>query len=329
MVLGEGSSIRRTRSMRSTTHRILVAAVASAVIGGAHAVAQEPPAVQAHVDAARALAGTRYEQAMTRLCLPRNNRPRPSLPESVAPARVFDNLYFVGLPRVSAWLLDTPDGMILLDALNDARDAEVTIVGGMRQLGLDPSRLRYVVVSHEHADHYGGARYLQQHLGARVVASEVAWRAMEKEAADSGPAAPPQRDMVVADGGTLTLGGATLTFHATPGHTAGSLSTMVPVLDGGQRHLAFFLNGPRTESLAESREMMESTQRIGTLAKAAGVDVELNNHSYIDDSLPTIEAARTRGSGQPNPFVIGADGFQKFAGWQVECLSADVARGEY
>ena len=58
---------------------------------------------------------------MTRLCLPRNARPRPVLPESVAPARVFDNLYFVGLPRVYSWVVDTPEGIILLDSLNDAR----------------------------------------------------------------------------------------------------------------------------------------------------------------------------------------------------------------
>ena len=290
--------------------------------------AQEAPAVQMHVDKAIELAGTRYERAMTRLCLPRNGRPRPELPETVAPVRVFDNLYFLGLPRVYSWAVDTPDGIILLDSLNDAQDAEVKIVGGMEQLGLDPSRIQYVVISHEHGDHYGGARYLQERFGARVVATELAWRTMEASA-DSGRAAPPERDMVVADGDTLTLGGTTLTFYSTPGHTEGALSTMVPVMEGGQPHLAFFLNGPRTVSLATSREMMESTQRMATLAKAAGVDVELNNHSYIDDSLPTIEAARTRQPGQPNPFLIGVEGFQQFAEWQIECLSADVARGEY
>ncbi len=314
--------------MQTLKTMLVVAVVASNLAMGRAARAQEPPAVQRHLDSATELAGTRYERAMTRLCLPRNGRPRPVLPESVAPAKAFDNLYFLGLPRVYSWALDTPEGIILLDSLNDARDAEVTIVGGMEQLGLDPSRIRYVVISHEHGDHYGGARYLQERYGARVVATELAWRTMEGSS-DSDRATPPERNMVVADGDTLTLGGMTLTFYSTPGHTDGALSTMVPVMDGGQSHLAFFLNGPRTVSLATSREMLASTQRIATLAKAAGVDVELNNHSYIDDSLPTIEAARTRRQGQSNPFLIGVDGFQRFAGWQIECLSADVARGEY
>ncbi len=314
--------------MQTLKLMLVVAVAVSNLAMGLPARAQEPSAVQMHVDSAKELAGTRYQRAMTRLCLPRGGRPRPELPESVAPVRVFDNLYFLGLPRVYSWALDTPEGIILLDSLNDARDAEVKIVGGMEQLGLDPSRIRYVVISHEHGDHYGGSRYLQERFGARVVATDLAWRTMEGSS-ESGPDAPPERDMVVSDGDTLTLGGMTLTFYSTPGHTDGALSTMVPVMEGGQRHLAFFLNGPRTVSLATSREMLASTQRIATLAKAAGVDVELNNHSYIDDSLPTIEAARSRQPGQSNPFLIGVEGFQRFAGWQIECLSADVARGEY
>ena len=314
--------------MQTIKMMLVVAVVVSSLAAGLPARAQEPPAVQMHVDKATELAGTRYQRAMTRLCLPRNGRPRPELPETVAPVRVFDNLYFLGLPRVYSWAVDTPEGIILLDSLNDAGDAETKIVGGMEQLGLDPSRIRYVVISHEHGDHFGGARYLQERFGARVVATDLAWRTMEGSS-ESGRVAPPQRDMVVSDGDTLTLGGTTLTFYSSAGHTDGALSTMVPVMEGGQRHLAFFLNGPRTVSLATSREMLASTQRVATLAKEAGVDVELNNHSYIDDSLPTIEAARTRQPGQPNPFIIGVEGFQRFAGWQIECLSADVARGEY
>ena len=304
--------------MQTVKIMLVVAVSASALATAVPARAQEPPAIQKHIDAARELAGTRYQRAMTRLCLPRNGRPRPEFPTSVAPVRVFDNLYFVGLPDVYSWALDTSEGIVLFDALNNARDAEMTIVGGLQQLGLDPARIRYVVISHEHADHYGGARYLQDRFGARIVASDMAWRAMEEK-----------RDMVVADGDRLIVGATTLTFYSTPGHTAGALSTLVPVTEGGQRHLAFLLGGPRTVSLATSREMVASTERIATLARSAGVDVELNDHSYIDDSLPLLEAARRRQPGEANPFIVGAEGFQRFAGWQIACLNADVARGEY
>ena len=311
-----------------TVKLMLVAAVivSNLTLGLPASAQQEAPAVQMHIDRAIELAGPRYQTAITRLCQPRNARPQGDFPEAVAPAKIFDNLYFLGLPNVYSWALDTPEGIILLDALNNDEDAEVTIVGGMEKLGLDPSRIEYVLISHEHADHFGGVRYLQERFGARVLATEEAWRAMEE---NPGRATPPRRDMVVSDGDTVTLGGTTITMYATPGHTPGSISTLVPVIDGGQRHLAFFLNGPRTVSLETSREMLASTQRIAQLARTAGVDVELNNHSFIDNSLPTIEEARTRRTGQPNPFVIGVEGFQNFVGGQIECLSADVARGEY
>jgi metallo-beta-lactamase class B len=120
---------------------MLGVAIAVSILAAALPVrAQEAAAVQRHIDAARELAGTRYQRAMTRLCLPCNGRPRPEFPKSVAPLRVFDNLYFVGLPDVYSWALDTPEGIILFDSLNNAGDAETTIVGGMKQLGLDPRR---------------------------------------------------------------------------------------------------------------------------------------------------------------------------------------------
>jgi metallo-beta-lactamase class B len=98
----------------------------------------------------------------------------------VEPLRLFDNLYFVGLANVYAWVVDTPEGIIVLDTLNNAKDAEVTIVEGMKKLGLDPFRIKYVVISHAHADHFGGAAYLKEHYGARVLASDASWREMEQ-----------------------------------------------------------------------------------------------------------------------------------------------------
>ena len=48
----------------------------------------------------------------------------------------------------------------------------------------------------------------------------------------------PRRDMVATDGQKLTLGDTTLTLHITPGHTLGTLSTLIPVKDGGTTHMA-------------------------------------------------------------------------------------------
>ena len=242
------------------------------------------------------------------------------------PVRLFDNLYFVGLANVYSWVVDTPEGIIVLDTLNNAKDAEVTIVGGMKKLGLDPTRIKYVVISHAHGDHFGGAPYLKEHYKARILASEASWREMEQ--IKSGNAPPPARDMVVTDGQTLTLGGTTLTFVLTPGHTPGTVSVIVPVTDRGQRHVAFVLSGPRTETLETTRQMLASTEKLAKTGKTAHVDVQLTNHSYVDDSLPVIEAIRKRKASETNAYVIGEEGFQHFTGWQAECLKADIARSE-
>ena len=48
----------------------------------------------------------------------------------------------------------------------------------------------------------------------------------------------PTRDMVATDGQRLTLGDTTVTMYLTPGHTLGTVSTMIPVKDGGKPHTA-------------------------------------------------------------------------------------------
>ena len=76
------------------------------------------------------------------------------------PAKVFDNLYWVGQTQFSAWALKTSAGIIIIDALYDY-SVEDEIVGGLTKLGLNPADIKYVIVSHAHGDHVGGAKFLQ------------------------------------------------------------------------------------------------------------------------------------------------------------------------
>ena len=96
------------------------------------------------------------------------------------PGQVFENLYFVGSAWVSAWVLKTSEGLILIDALNNADEAGALIEGGMRKLGLDPAQIRYLIVTHGHGDHYGGAVSLVEKYRMRVVATELDWSMMER-----------------------------------------------------------------------------------------------------------------------------------------------------
>ena len=94
------------------------------------------------------------------------------------PARVFDNLYFVGMTEFSTWAVTTSEGIIVIDPVFDY-SVEEAVVGGLRKLGLDPADIRYVIVSHGHGDHAGGAKFLQDSFGARVLLGAADWDLLE------------------------------------------------------------------------------------------------------------------------------------------------------
>src|SRR6185436_8734608 len=96
----------------------------------------------------------------------------------VLPTQVFDDLYFVGAVNVSAWLVKTNAGYVLFDTMNNADEAENIVMAGVRKLGINPNDVRYAVITHEHGDHYGGLRYLQDTYGILGVASDIAWNTM-------------------------------------------------------------------------------------------------------------------------------------------------------
>ena len=250
----------------------------------------------------------------------------------LGPAKVFDQLYFVGQNAVSAWALDTPGGIVLFDALNNADEAREVLVPAMQAMGLDPARISHIVITHSHGDHYGGAEYLRDTYGARLVSSDLDWRAME--AMRSGetpvPAAfplPPARDLTVADGEVLEVGGTRLQFFVTPGHSVGTVSTIFPVSDGGAGHVAGFFGGfgaPRDP--LQRYPHIASMQRFRGLAGAAGVDVLIANHPLQDGAFEKLDLLRYRRAGDPHPFVIGRDRYDRYLQVQALCSQLGLVR---
>lgn len=244
---------------------------------------------------------------------------------AVEPAKVFDNFYFVGQNAVSSWALTTSQGIILIDTLNNPDEAKQYIEGGMAKLHLDPKQIKYIVITHEHADHFGGSRYLQQKYGDHVMASAPAWNNMPT--ANRGAGLDPVHDMDVADGQKLTLGDTSLTFYITPGHTDGTISFVFKTTDHGVPHVIGFFGGmgsPRTEINRD--KIISSYERWRKITSAAGVDTLVANHQGEDHAVEKIEFIRIRHAGDPNPFVIGKDAYQRYFEVQEECAKADLAR---
>ena len=155
------------------------------------------------------------------------------------PVQVFDDLFFLGQTVFSIWGLRTSEGIILVDSIFDY-SVEAEAIEGLRKLGIDPAEIKYVIISHAHGDHSGGAGILQQQYGARVVMSEADWDLYENSGREAIKAT---RDIVATDGMALTLGDHTVRTFLTPGHTHGTISTLLPVHDNGEPHLAAVWGG--------------------------------------------------------------------------------------
>ena len=239
------------------------------------------------------------------------------------PQKVFDNLYFVGQTEFTAWAITTSQGIILLDAIFDY-SIEAEVDDGLRTLGLNPADIKYVIVSHGHLDHAGGAKYLQDKYGTRLIMSAADYDLLDQQ----NPPWKPKRDMVATDGMKLTLGDFTMTLYLTPGHTEGTISTIFPVRDGRDQHVVatwggtlfnFGANRPRLQSYADQ------SARFRDIAARAGADIVMANHTEYDGSKEKLPALAARKPGEKHPYVVGRDGVQRYLTAVNECAKAALA----
>lgn len=238
---------------------------------------------------AKTLAGdTPWMQQALILCDPAPNRKALEMLPIPAATPVLDNLYYLGTGLVSAWLLQTDDGYILIDTLDNEIEARDLIQGGMAKLGLPFDAIRYIVVTHGHRDHVGGLAYLKATLPqARVVMTDAALAvAREVDPGTPLPDIEPLSDM------TLKLGKTSISIMLTPGHSPGTVSLMLPVMDHGHRHKAVLLGGSASSSLSPTAaaDYIASTRRIAAVARRADADVIISNHPLLDGTAVKLRA---------------------------------------
>jgi metallo-beta-lactamase class B len=251
---------------------------------------------------------------------PRQQGPPDPSTWHVEPVKVFDNLYFFGQSEYAVWAITTSQGIIVLDTIFDY-SVEDEVVGGMKKLGLDPANIKYAIVSHAHPDHDGGAKFLQDHYGTRVVMSPADWDVLDKRTNGT----KPKRDLEATDGQKLTLGDTTVTLYITPGHTPGTISTIFPVKDNGTPHLAALWGGVGLNQDRESLEKyIRSAQRFSGIVRQAGADVILANHTDWDRSKINLPILAKRAPGSPNPYIVGNAKALNFLKVAEECATARV-----
>ena len=316
--------------------RATLAALAGFGLGFGLLPARAQPAdeIEAHLAAAKKAAAFDFAGTLVRTCVAPQTGPGGDVAPAPAPdpatyvtdpAKVFDNLYFVGTKIHSSWALTTSAGIILIDTLYEYA-SENAIVGGLTKLGLDPRQVKYVIVSHAHLDHVGGARLMQSKFDSHVVMGGPDWDAIEKSV-NQYPNGKPKRDITATDGQKVTLGDTSVTIVPMPGHTPGTLSMLFEVKDNGKPLTVAYSGGTAfnfPNDVPHFDTYIASARKMGAAATAAKASVLMSNHSEFDNAVTKIKMMAARKPGEPHPFDIGAEAVSRYFKVTDEC--AQVAR---
>ena len=260
-----------------------------------------------------------------RVALARQAAGLPAVPDvTLEPIKIFDNLYYLGFNDVGAWAIPTSAGIILFDTLNSTDDAKNVIEPGLKNVGLDPAQIKYIILGHGHNDHTGGASYLQTKYSPKVLMAAPDW---EMVARNNRPDRPqPKRDMDLADGQKLTLGDTTVTLVQLPGHTPGTVGMILPAKYQGRTHSAMIMSGtqmPTPQSLAAFEHVFND------IAKPQHVETGLGSHpDILVNSLSAMESIRDRYPTGAHPFLMGEEKFSRYLSIMLECGRARLAAME-
>ena len=232
--------------------------------------------------------------------------------QKIPPIKIFDNLHYVGPGFVSVWLIPTSDGLILVDSAQEPFVDHV--LDNIRKAGFDPRNIKYILITHGHLDHFGGAARIQKVSGARVAALEEDWQLIE--AALKAPANPNRplgqmlsRDMVIKEGDTIVSGTTVVRVYKLPGHTPGSASFAFTVYDGAKLYKAFIFGGPgQRNGIEGGTQFLASIERLER--EFSDVDVPVHVHSWLTTYpypggavFERAQALAQRKAGEPHPFV--------------------------
>ena len=232
----------------------------------------------------------------------------------------FDNLYFIGTTNVGCFVIETSEGLMMIDAMNGEEDFINIVEPAMRANGLDSADIEILLITHGHGDHVGFSKYVQDTYGAKVYLSEIDEQLAKDsyEAAVNGngrtPVPVPRVDVYLTDGMTVTLGDETVTGIWTPGHTDGCFSFLVPVMDNGEEHLLCNWGGTGLNSdVRMMQDYVNSASKFAKVCREAGADIVLSMHPFCDYSLSRMELVEAaRASGAANPMIQGEEVVQTF-----------------
>jgi metallo-beta-lactamase class B len=228
----------------------------------------------------------------------------------IKPYRVVGNIYYVGSEGLSAWLITSSEGHVLLDSGPSADGAKL-IERSIQQLGFQLADVKILINTHAHFDHAGGMAQLKADTGAKVWASRLDEPALEQGHHigdnENGPTPFPavKVDKSFGDGQKLKLGETALVAHLTPGHTLGCTTWTTAVVEKGRPLNVTF---PCSLSVAGNvlvgnkghRSIVADYRSSFVKMRAIPTDVMLPSHEEQGDLLAKRQKMLR---GDPNAFI--------------------------
>ena len=211
----------------------------------------------------------------------------------MTPFKIIANTYFVGTYQASCHLIDTGEGLILIDP--GYFNTLYLVVDSIRSLGFDPADIKYIVCTHWHSDHTAATRPLVGISGAKTAIGELDGERCKEFFTP---------DILIKDGDELTLGDTTMHFMHTPGHTAGTVSFFYDVREGDKVYRLGMFGGAGVNTLSKGTFEFEGCREayLSSLGRLRGerVDVMLGNHTWNND---TYSKSLELLSGGENKFI--------------------------
>lgn len=231
--------------------------------------------------------------------------------QPVAPFRIADNLYYVGVKGVASYLVTTPKGDMLLDT--GFRETVPLVEASIRKLGFRVEDVHILLLSHAHSDHAGGLAGMKAATHGRLLVSPGDAPVLERGGKDDFAFAdrmqfPPVKvDELLKDGVPVTLGGVEMTPHFTPGHTKGCTTWTMTVRDRGQlRHVVFACSlstpGYQVVNNPKYPGMLKDYRASIAMMRALPCDIFLAAHPEQFGMAEKLKELKAHPDG-PNPFV--------------------------
>ena len=213
----------------------------------------------------------------------------------MTPFKIVGNVYFVGTYHASSHLIDTGDGLILIDTGYAA--TAYMLLDSIYRLGFKPDDIKYIVNTHWHWDHAESTADIAALSGAKTLIG----RDDEENAKKYFSA-----DILIDDGDTLSLGNTTITFMHTPGHTKGTISFFFDTEENGRTLRVGSFGGAGVNALVPGKYDFEGAREAYFASierlKREKVDVFIGNHTWNNG---TYEKGELLATSEENPFIDG------------------------